>query len=83
MIAAHLRTREKSREQRGRDNERARGEEREREEEMCDDAEKNASDTHENKNDYVPRHGRALRVTHTHVRNVSDGGGATWERRVG
>lgn len=41
---------------------------------VCDDAEKNASDTHENKNDYVPHRGRTCAAchAHTHVSDVSE-----------
>jgi len=42
---------------------------------MCDDAEKNASDTHENKNDYVPHRGRTCAACHAHTyANVRIGG---------
>lgn len=50
---------------------------------VCDDAEKNASDTHENKNDYVPRRGRTCAACHAHtsVRTYTHARTPTYRRR--
>lgn len=77
MIVVHLRMRKIARTEMERDNERVKWNGRQKEKEracVCDDAEKNASDTHENKNDYVPRRGRTCTACHAriHVRTVSE-----------
>lgn len=94
MIAAHLRMRKIAREQReegGTMSARGREKASAASGGVCDDAEKNASDTHENKNDYVPRRGRTCAAcharTHAHTRTPayrrrSDQGEKEGGRRV-